>query len=116
MTICSGHETTISLYEVFLMIALGFDKDFFIFPKFASQVTFEVTTKKNSPKKEKYSDYYVNYYFDDELLFKMIFPEFNEKNENHIWSTEQINENCDLNIMIIFLILSDILLALSISY
>ena len=58
MLMLSGHETTISLHEVFLMDALGFDKDFFIFPKFASQVTFKVTTKNNSIKKEYYSDQY----------------------------------------------------------
>ena len=138
MLILSGHETTISLHEVFLMDALGFDKDFFIFPKFASQVTFEVTTKNNGIKKQNYSDYYVNYYFDDDLLFNMTVPEFIEKIEAHIWDTEKINDYCGLNeeiivingnktntgddnakkaykiLMIIFIILSVILLALSI--
>lgn len=62
MIILSGHETTISLHEVFLMASLGFDKDYFIFPKFTLQIAFKITTKNNSLKKENYSDYYVNYY------------------------------------------------------
>ena len=138
MLMLSGHETTISLHEVFLMDALGFDKDFFIFPKFASQVTFEVTTKNDSFKKDNYSDYYINYYFDDNLIFNMTVPEFIEKIESHIWSSEKINKYCGLNeeiivinanktnngddkakkaykiLMIIFIILSVIFLAFSI--
>ena len=94
MIILSGHETTISLHEVFLM---AFDKDYFIFPKFASQIAFKITTKNNSLKKENYSDYYVNYYFDDELLFNIAVSEFIEKIESHIWTREKINEYCDLN-------------------
>ena len=60
MLIISGHETTISLHEVFLMDSLGFNDSFFIFPKFAAQIAFEVTRKNDGPKKN-YSDYFDEY-------------------------------------------------------
>ena len=95
MLIISGHETTISLHEVFLMDSLGFNDSFFIFPKFAAQIALEVTRKGDGPKKS-YSDYFVNYYFNDEYLFNISAQEFIDKIESNIWSNEKINEFCGL--------------------
>ena len=40
MLILSGHDSTISSHEVFLMDALGFNDSFFRFPKFAGSSLF----------------------------------------------------------------------------
>ena len=88
MLILSGHDSTISSHEVFLMDALGFNDSFFRFPKFAAQVSFEVTRKNDGPKKT-YSDYFLNYYFNDEYLFNISVQEFIIK-LNHIFG--QVNK------------------------
>ena len=93
MLILSGHDSTISSHEVFLMDALGFNDSFFRFPKFAAQIAFEVTRKNDGPKKN-YSDYFVNYYFNDEYLFNVSVQDFINKVQPHIWTSEQINEFC----------------------
>ena len=70
MLMISGHDTTISCFEVFLSVA--FDKninEFYRFPEFASQISFEVV-RKDGVKGETEDDYLVNYYFDDEPIFQ----------------------------------------------
>ena len=76
------------------MKALELDSSFFRFPKYASQVTFEITRKDDGKQKNDYSDYFVNYYFDDDLLLNITAKELIEKTEPHIWSWDQISEFC----------------------
>ena len=94
MVILSGHDSTLSSHEVLLMDALGYNSSFYRFPKFAAQMAFEVTRKDDGKKKNDYSDYYINYYFNDEHMFNMTVKEFIEKVEPQLWSSEKINEFC----------------------
>ena len=68
MLIISGHDNTVSRQEIFLIYSLGLTLDYFRFPSFASQITFEITRNDDEKTNRTYSDYFVNYYFNDELI------------------------------------------------
>jgi hypothetical protein len=94
MLMISGHDTTISCFEVFLFVV--FDKninEFFRYPEFASQISFEVV-RKDGTKGETEDDYLINYYFDDDLIFDISVPEFKKKVKEHIWDDKKINNFC----------------------
>ena len=90
----SGHDSTLSCFEMFLMEALGYDKSFYIYPKFAAQIAFEITTKDDERDGKTFNDYFINYYFNDDLKLRMPVQEFIEKIEPHIWSKEKIDDFC----------------------
>ena len=94
MILISGHDTTISCFEIFLMEALGKTLDFYRYPDFAAQIAFEVTTVDDDKKGKSFKEYFVNYYFNDELLSTLNVEEFIDKMEKQIWSEEYINEFC----------------------
>ena len=137
MVMLSGHDTTLIAHEMFLIDALELSNDYFRLPYFASQMAFEITRDENLNSQKDYSNYFVNYYFDDELIFNISVEDFIEKVEPHIWNDEKINDFCgfdnDSNIiyafnkdkndnaktaykilMIIFIVFSFLLLVLSI--
>jgi hypothetical protein len=93
MLMISAHETTVSFHEIFMMDALGLNESFYTFPKYAAQMAFEVTRSNDGPKKS-YNDYFINYYFNDDLKLRMPVQEFIEKIEPHIWSKEKIDDFC----------------------
>jgi hypothetical protein len=141
MIMLSGHDSTLSAHEVFLIDSLGLNYSYYRFPKFAAQMAFEVTRNQNGPNK-KYSDYTIHYIFNDEIIYNINVQDFIDKVEPHIWTSQQINDFCgfdkdeDINkinnstspvtkendkakkaykvLMIIFIILSAILLAATI--
>ena len=97
MIIYSGHDTSLSSNEVFILYALGFNvNENYLAPKFASQLALEVKAKNNQ-KTSKYSDYYVLGYFDKKEIFNLSADEFIDKIEKEIWSEDKIDEYCGLN-------------------
>ena len=95
MLMISGHDTTISCFEIFLGVA--FDQnltEFYRYPEFASQISFEVVPKDENTKGTKEDDYSVKYYFDDKLVLTIPVPEFKKKVEKQIWNDEKINNFC----------------------
>ena len=97
MLIYSGHDTTVSKQQFFLMKAFGYNNNFYKFPTYASQLAFEIIRKDDNKEKRTYSDYFVNYYFNDELLINITAKEFIDKVEEYIWSDEKINSFCGYN-------------------
>lgn len=97
MMMVSGHDSTISCYEIILMEVFGKDSDFFQYPKFASQIAFEVTADDNDKVNKTYQDYIINYYFNDKLELSVNMQEFIDKITPHIWSDKQINDFCGLD-------------------
>ena len=93
----SGHDSTISSIEVFLMNVLNKSLDFFEYPDYASQAAFEVTTNDETKEQKTYNDYFVNFYLDDKLKFNMTVQEFIDKIAPQIWNELQINEYCEVN-------------------
>ena len=97
MLIYSGHDTTVSKQEFFLMKAFGHNNSFYKFPTYASQIAFEIIRKDDNKEKRTYSDYLVNYYFNDELLLNVTANKFIDKVEENIWSDEKIDSFCGYN-------------------
>ena len=94
MLMISGHDTTISCFEIFLMEAFGKDLNFYRYPKFASQIAFEVVRKDENKNGKNYNDYTINYYFDDDLFLTISMQEFIDKVTPQIWDDKKINEFC----------------------
>jgi len=94
MLLYSGHDSTTSKQEFFLMKAFGYNNSFYKFPTYSTQLAFEITRKDDNKEKRTYSDYFMNYYFNDELILNVTANEFIDKVEKHIWSDEQINTFC----------------------
>ena len=97
MVMISGHDSTISCHQMFIITSLGFDDEYFRFAKYGAQLALEVTRREASEeevKKMTYKDYILNYYFNDELLFKINVEEFIKKIEAKLWTDEQIDKFC----------------------
>ena len=78
--IFSAHDTTITQQELFILQSLGLNiEDYYRFPTYASQMAFEISRKDDDNKNRKYSDYLMNYYFNDELILNMTADEFINK-------------------------------------
>lgn len=93
--IISGHDNTVSKHEIFLIFAFGKTFEFYRYPTFASQIAFEIKRKDDNKTNRNYSDYFINYYFNDELLLNMTVTEFLNKVEPHIWTDQEINDYCN---------------------
>ena len=98
MLMISGHDSTISCHQVFILNSLGFDiNKYFRFANYASQLALEVTRRVanvDEIKKMTYSDYFVNYFFNDELIFNVSVKEFIDKIEPKLWTDEEIDTFC----------------------
>ena len=97
MVMISGHDSTISCHEMFIINSLGFDDNYFRFAGYGAQLALEVTRREapvDEIKKMTYKDYILNYYFNEELLFKIPVDEFIEKIEKKLWTDEQIDKFC----------------------
>lgn len=93
--IYSGHDITVTKQELFVLQSFGYNlDDNYKFPTYASQIAFEITRKDDDNKNRKYSDYFVNYYFNDELILNITADEFINKTEVNIWPDEKINAFC----------------------
>lgn len=119
MIMVSGHDSTISCNEIFLMDVFGDNIiENYEYPKFASQIAFEITTNDDDKKGKNYNDYFINYYFNDKLIFNKTVQEFIDKVTPHIWTNKQINDFCgfddndkddsDKTVLILFIILTGI--------
>ena len=98
MLIYSGHDITVSKQILFLLKAFQLDINLYELPTYATQIAFEISRINNGKKENRnYSDYYVNYYFKDELQLNVTADEFINKIENHIWSDEKIDSFCEYN-------------------
>lgn len=88
------------MIQLFLVLkyflSVAFDKninEFYRFPEFASQISFEVV-RKEGVKGEIEDDYLVNYYFDDEPILNISVPEFKKRVKEKIWDDKKINNFC----------------------
>ena len=79
MLIISGHDNTLCIQELFLIMAFDLDINLFKYPTFSSQITFEITTNDDKKENKKYSDYFVNYYLNDDLILNKTAEEFLKK-------------------------------------
>ena len=97
MLIVSGHDSTVNTQQFFMQLALGGSKEYFRNPTFTSQMAFEIKRNDDDKKNRNYSDYFINYYFNDELILNMTVDKFFNIMEPHLLSNEQINAVCGLS-------------------
>ena len=101
MVMISGHDSTISCHEMFIINCLNLNiEKYFKLPKYGGQFALEITRRDASIEEIKnmtYKDYTVNYYFNDELLFTIGVDLFLKKIEPKLWTDEQIDEFCGFN-------------------
>jgi hypothetical protein len=95
MMIVSGHDNTLIIQELFLINSLGLSMDDYRETTFASQIALEITRNDDDKKNRTYSDYFVNYYFNDDQIFRMPLNEFLDKVEQNLHSEEEIYAYCN---------------------
>ena len=97
MIMVSAHDSTTSMWEMFL-IKIFFDNNatqYYEFPTFATQLSFEVVRDKSLDNKTKTEDdYTINFYFNDRLFLNKSVNEFIKTVEDNLYSDEKINEIC----------------------
>ena len=98
MLIVSGHDNTVNTQQFFMQLALGGSWDYFRNPTFASQMAFELKRNDEDKQNRNYSDYFIEYYLNDELLWNMTVDKFFNIMEPHVMSSEQLNAVCNLSI------------------
>ena len=96
MLMISAHDSTVSMWEMFLIkVFLNNDKNEYIFPKFATQMAFEVYTNTTNTSDEKdLEDYTIKIYLNDVEFLTIKADEFINKVENNIYTDAQIDDIC----------------------
>ena len=94
----SGHDASLGNMEIFIIKAFNItDENFFVNPIYASSCFFEVYKNDNSSNKKflDYSDYIVDYIFNDKLMKSWNFNEFYNTINSKLWSRQQIYNYCE---------------------
>ena len=60
-------------------------------------MAFELKRNDDDKKNINYSDYFIEYYFNDELVWNMTVNKFLNIMEPHVMSSEQLNAVCNLS-------------------
>jgi hypothetical protein len=89
-TIYSGHDSSISTFEMFMKHAFGTK---FIFPSFCSTILFELH------KNEEKNIYEIKYFVNDEMLLNINYDDFKRKVLDIIWNEKKIEKFCQFNII-----------------
>ena len=95
MLMISGHDSTISMWEMFLIkIFKNNNNTDYIYPKFASELTFEITVNSALTKKER-TDYKINCYLNGKpFIDEMTVDNFINNVTNKLYSDDKIDEIC----------------------
>ena len=57
----------------------------------------KLQTNDDNKSGKTYSDYFVNYYLNDDIKFNLTVQEFLDKITPHVWNENKINEYCEVN-------------------
>jgi len=60
-------------------------------------MSFEIIRNDDNKENRNYSDYFINYYFNDELIYNSTLAKFINIIEPNLWTDEQINSYCNYN-------------------
>ena len=94
LMIYSGDDGTLSGEILFMIKFFNLSLDEYIYPTYATQLTFEVTRADERPKNASYADYKVSFYINDKLILEKNYKEFKEVVENNVWGSKQIKQFC----------------------
>ena len=94
MLMISAHDSTVSMWEMFLIkVFYNNDKTKYTYPKFASQLTFEVFVD-DSIQEKKLSDYIINCTLNNDLFLSKNVEEFINEVEKNLYDDDKIDEIC----------------------
>ena len=95
MLMISGHDSTISMWEMFLIkVFKNNNNTDYIYPKFASELTFEITVNSALTKKER-TDYKINCYLNGKpFINEMTVDDFINNITDKLYSDDKIDEIC----------------------
>ena len=91
----SGHESTVGALELQLKEMFNISK-FVQYPEFASNLVLEIY-RINKDKKD-FSDYVVEYYFNDEYIITINLKKFIDVITDYIWSDDEVEKFCNFKI------------------
>ena len=97
MVILSGHDTTLSAHEMFFIKFFKKELSSYKYPTYTSQISYEITREdvdENLRSNLNFSNYNVQYYFNDDLLLNITFDKFKNTIEENIWKGERMDEFC----------------------
>ena len=89
-TIWSGHDSSITTFEMFMKIMFNTK---WVFPLFSSTILLELH------KNEDNNEYEIKYFVNDELLLTINYNDFKNKIMDIIWTEEKIENFCQFNII-----------------
>ena len=95
MVIYSGHDSTLTAEELFMIKYFNKKDEDFFYPTYTTQLAFEVTRDEEKPDYLDYSSYQVTFYVNDDEFVVTTFQEFKDIIEKTVWSEEQISEFCE---------------------
>ena len=125
MVLLSAHDTTLSSLQMFLVRSFNLGIDKYIYPTYASQMSFEITIddddiinkEKSEIKNLTYSDYKVSYYFNGKLIMNETLDKFIKIVQKETWDNERIYNYCveqikedNINASLIIIILMGIII------
>ena len=85
--IYSGHDIMIAPMEMYLKKIFGTP---LIYPHYGSNLNLKLIQNEN--------EFYVEYYFYDDLIYKTNFNNFKEKILEGLWTNEEISEFCNRDV------------------
>ena len=98
MLMISDHDSTISMWEMFLIKVFKKNNESeYIFPRFATQLAFEVVTENktsDTSKKKDLKDYTIKCFLNDDIFLTENVEDFIKKVEPMLYSDDKINEIC----------------------
>ena len=94
MLIYSGHDSTLTGEELFMIKYFGLKTEDFVYPTYATLLTFEV--KREDLKPKDYSGYKVTFYFNEKKLIERNFDEFEKIINEKTWDEKKVKEYCEL--------------------
>lgn len=108
----SGHAKTLVPFELFMKKIF---KTPLRYPNFGSYMFFELHRDKKIRRHRTIDNYYIEYYFDNELLMRIPYSQFKSLIESNIWSNDRILKYCQVPLdkkMLIALVVTMILISL----
>ena len=87
----SGHDMTLSPFELFFKKAFGTKTKF---PEFGSNMFLELHKPEGLKRNTTTEVYYVEYQIDDEILLNISYVKFRKRISDIVWSNERIIQHC----------------------
>ena len=95
-TIWSGHDSSISTFQMFMRNIFGTN---WIYPTFSTTILFELHKNDKNEENQSQNDYELRYYVNDELFLKIDYYIFEKKVNENFWTQNEIEQFCQFSII-----------------